>query len=281
MPNKIIKNFRDTSFLRFILATISFTSRKLFGLYILVYPTIEGGKIAKKIFSKRSIKDSGLGYYFVDPMPTKKELNCYYESAYWGSRSGKHYSAYGRDFRHFLILQKFLLNTFKFDQINFLNFGAGHGGISYILHLLGSNIFNIEPSGMPNSFEKNWNWAADLESIQNDSIDLLYASHSLEHVNDIYEFIKHAKRVLKKNGYMFVEVPNARCPNDLRNIKRNKIDIPHTYYFTVDYFDYIFDFILLNKSFNQPFYSGDFDLWENYEAPDGAVICSLGQLRRD
>lgn len=280
MIKKIIKTYREIGFVRLVLAVIISSTRRFFGLNISVHPAIEGGSLAKKLFKGRNIKNSGFGYYYVDPMPTKIELNSYYEQVYWGSRSGKDYSAYGRDFRHFLILQNFLKNTINFNKLSFLNFGSGHGGISYLMHMQGANILNIEPSGMPNSFEKRWNWSSDIESIKTDSIDLLYASHSIEHVHNIEDFIKQAKRILKINGYIFIEVPNARCEGDRINIMRNKIDIPHTYYFNIEYFEKVLFNIKLNKAYNQPFYSGDFEKWESFERTDGAVIMALGQIRR-
>jgi ubiquinone/menaquinone biosynthesis C-methylase UbiE len=107
----------------------------------------------------------------------------------------------------------------------------------------------------------------------------LYAIHSIEHVHDIEDFINQAKRILKINGYIFIEVPNARCEGDMININRNKIDIPHTYYFNIEYFEKVLCNIKLNKAFNQPFYSGDFEKWESFERTDGAVIIALGQIR--
>jgi hypothetical protein len=60
----------------------------------------------------RTLKESDNGYFYVDPMPTKKELDTYYQNAYWGSRSGNRYGVKIRDLIHYDILKKLIPNFF-------------------------------------------------------------------------------------------------------------------------------------------------------------------------
>lgn len=62
----------------------------------------------------------------------------------------------------------------------------------------------------------------------------MYGSHRLEHVQNIEAFKKEVKRVLKPNGVLFWEVPNADHPNN--GAQKGRVDIPHTYYFKTDFF---------------------------------------------
>ena len=50
-----------------------------------------------------------------------------------------------------------------------------------------------------------------LKSLPNESVDLIYTSHMLEHIpfNDLVKFIKECFRVLKKKGQLSVCVPDA------------------------------------------------------------------------
>lgn len=42
---------------------------------------------------------------------------------------------------------------------------------------------------------------------EEESFDYIYCSHVLEHIEDDYKAIKELSRVLKKNGYAFIQVP--------------------------------------------------------------------------
>lgn len=60
-----------------------------------------------------------------------------------------------RDFRHYYLLLK-LVPNFNNMSKKVLNFGAGHGGLSVILNLLGHYVVNIEPSEMICMCPTNW-----------------------------------------------------------------------------------------------------------------------------
>ena len=64
-------------------------------------------------------------------MPDAELLNSYYSAAYW-EEWGKQEKIKIRDIDHFLFLKKHIpmLDT---RSLTFLNFGAGHGGISHLL----------------------------------------------------------------------------------------------------------------------------------------------------
>ncbi len=83
------------------------------------------------------------------------------------------------------------------------------------------------------------NWSADFTAI-----DLLYASHSVEHVPDINEFFHEASSRVSVDGYFFLEVPNVANIS----ICMGNGHVPHTYMFSEDSFRMMarrfgFDFI--------------------------------------
>ena len=62
--------------------------------------------------------------------------------------------------------------------------------------------------------------------------DLIYSSHSIEHVSDINKTLKSIKDSLKDNGYVFLETPNISSEEVFLHL----IHTPHTYMFSIDSF---------------------------------------------
>ena len=182
-----------------------------------------------KDFKKLKLEYNQAGFYFLNPMPSENYLKKYYINTYWQSRTDKDYPLRLRDIEHLKLLKK---NFPRFDETEkkVLNFGAGHGGISFFLHSNKHNIFNYEPGGMKEYFDERWNILKDLSNI-NTKFDLIYGSHSLEHVQDIKKTLELFDRISHKETIFFFEVPN--CYNESSKI----IEPPHTYYFTRKFFD--------------------------------------------
>lgn len=233
---------------------------------------------ANSIFRNRKLEYSKKGFFYVDPMPTVNELNEYYSNVFWNARSKKNYGVSLRDLTHWYILQKYIGEFINGRKLTILNFGAGHGGISNILWMQGHNVINVEPSGLPKSYSKRWECYKEIKQVPLKSIDIVYGSHSLEHVQNIDKFEEEIKRILKKDNYIFWEVPNADSPNC--GATRNQLDIPHTYYFKKEYFDNCFDEILLNDSYDcisQLKNNKIVEEWSSFQNEQGAVIRVLGK----
>jgi SAM-dependent methyltransferase len=244
----------------------------LFGLQVLL-KKYQGPKISikRKIFGSRGLSFDERGFWHVNPMPSKESLDEYYSSSYWEYRHDKKEIITGRDVIHLLILDKFIPNLHN-SSINFLNFGAGHGGISHLMWLNGHNIFNVEPSGIGKFYEERWTHLSSIVEAPDNSLDFIYGSHSLEHVHDIDNMNKEVAKKLKKGGYIFWEVPNGEYPGC--GPLENEIRIPHTYYFTKKYFSNNYKNIILNEAFQQTHQIQKYTDWEKYQKPsdDGEVI---------
>ena len=239
----------------------------------------------ERLFKDCIFKESEDGYYYVDPMPSKEQLDAYYKNLYWDWRNNKwngskNHGASPRDLVHYHLLKKYIPEFFNSGKKTIVNFGAGGGGISNLFWFDGFEIINVEPSGTPQSYESNWKTIDSIYELDEEesSIDLLYGSHSLEHVQSINDFKKVSSKILKSGGYMFWEVPNAYAPGS--GYFENEIAVPHTYYFTLKFFNNWFDEIILNKCYEQShrIEIGKVEDWEEYENQKGPVIRALGKM---
>ncbi len=274
---KTIRLYKEQGFLSVLAAILNYFFSHIFGIRFSRTIGKELNPMAKKIFQNRALKESGGGYFYLNPMPTEDELEIYYSNHYWDTTNKhKKYGLNLRDIIHFQILKEYIPDFMNSKGKVIVNFGAGHGGISNLLWLEEFEIINVEPSEIPNSYNTRWRHVRKISEIADSSVDLIYGSHSLEHIQNIDAFKSEVGRVLKPGGYMFWEVPNAKCPTN--GAKMNRIDIPHTYYFKESFFESWFDDILLNSSFDQTHALGIVENWDNYKNSDGAVIRALGKM---
>ena len=191
-----------------------------------------------KIFLSANLeKNSKYAYYNLNPMPSLNSLNNYYENYYWKRRDDRERILNKRDFDHFEIIDK-KLNLLNNKNINVLNFGSGHGGISILLRAKGCKVYNIDFGSNKTFFDDVYYSFSNFDKLpKNISFDLIYSSHALEHVLDIHKTLENFKKYSNNSTKFFFEVPNG-CD-------QKKIEAAHTYYFTLDFFEEIFD--LKNK----------------------------------
>jgi len=213
--------------------------------YFFITTKIKKRLLARKIFLGCKIKWDQKGYWILNPMPSELDLNSYYENIYWDT-VGKLEGINQRDLDHFYLIKSLVPDVMSSPMV-FLNFGAGHGGISHLMHLLGNKCINVEPSGLSLQYQKNWKTVSSLDEVL-DKVDFVYSSHSLEHVQDIDKFLGHIKKILQPDGHVFWEVPNGV----LETLNGKKKDISHhTYFFTKRYFNSLNFSIILNETFKQ------------------------------
>ena len=215
------------------------------------------------VFDKRHIKYNHKFYFYeLEPPVTNAELNQYYSKAYWGARGGKGSIVNSRDFQHLsLFFAYFRSVNCCFDltgrqRLNFLNYGSGHGGVSHFFHAMGLNISNVDPSEDSYSYSSSrYNHFISLNKLRANlpdyKADIFYSSHSLEHVVDIIVFLAELQAVTHKNSLFFFEVPDANSPGN--GVQTGRQDIPHTYYFTKQFFEKIFGniYILYSTSVSE------------------------------
>lgn len=184
-------------------------------------------KSLENLFGNVELVSDARGYWKVDPMPSEEGLAQFYSEDYWASRNQTNVIVTRRDISHFEHLQGFM-SLKSHSPLLGLNFGSGHGGISYLMSSLGHQLINVDPfENEPTRFQ----CVRSLQEIDRD-VDLVYASHSIEHVTDIDDVMGHVKRLLRPNGIFYVEVPN-----NVFNSQRPILHPPHTYYFSPTFFE--------------------------------------------
>ena len=91
----------------------------------------------------------------------------------------------------------------------------------------------------------------DVKLIQG-QYSLLMGSHSLEHVSDVMLYFKKFTDLIKKDGYLYFEVPNS-TERDLIFGEKPDFHFPHTYFFTQESFNEIAKKFNLEVVFNKTF----------------------------
>ena len=137
--------------------------------------------------------------------------------------------------------------------------------------LLGHNVINVEPSGLRKYYSERWTTFSDLSEVTDSSIEIVYGSHSLEHVPDIDRFLKLLKTKIQAEAYVFWEVPNADASGN--GPLEGKIVVPHTYYFQKAFFDNEFSRVIINETFKS---RNEVSNWELSKRVDGNVIRVIG-----
>ena len=226
-------------------------------------------------FRNKDLKllDSNKGYHYLYPPITDTQLKNYYKEHYWRKfRDTDFVGVKDRDFFHFELIKKYKL--LKKDG-KILNFGSGHGGVSFILSILNNQVINFDYDKSLKNFENYFKTIDDFTDLKDNSIDLIYASHSLEHVSNIDLTISEFTRIASKNCKVLFEVPNAEyLGNGLQN---NKIDEPHTIYFTRKYFENILSKNILLKTYNGNYELDNFEKINNFSNKHNSLVI-IGEL---
>lgn len=276
--NKIIEIFKKHGVKALFLAGLNFNLIRIFNLKLVKYNNLNFDKKSKNLFKGRQLKKTDDGYFYCDPMPTDEELSDYYKNSYWDSRE-KSSICNIRDFIHYNLIKKNIPDFFKSGCKSIANIGSGlGGGISHLFWLDGFNITNVDLA-LPdthNFYKSRFQYVKNIKQIKDQSVDLVYSSHQLEHVSDINKFKLEISRILKSDSFLFFEVPNMRHPEN--GAQNNKIDIPHTYYFNTDFFSNWFDEIILNHAFDPGRDKGIIEGQEECINDFGKIIIALGKI---
>jgi 2-polyprenyl-3-methyl-5-hydroxy-6-metoxy-1,4-benzoquinol methylase len=123
--------------------------------------------------------------------------------------------------------------------------GSGEGFILEFFEKEGLDVFGLEPSKINlqiineklNRGKAQTGSSEDLKNIQ-DSFDIIIMSHVLEHVKSCRDVFIDLKRLLSKNGILFIDVPN--CMND-QELQTSINTQPHTFHFSKKSLDELAD----------------------------------------
>lgn len=188
----------------------------------------------KQFFSRKKIycNDCNLGYVFPKFQPY--ELSEYYQREYWEYRDnteGSHIVEIKNkpkfhDYQLSLHKQRIeFINKYISDYNSVLDFGAGDCSASFIFKKENKAVtaFDYSEKSKHICKEIGVRFASDKNNLPKN--DLIYSSHSLEHVEDINLIFKIFLKNTNPGKYLFFETPN------IQNfyIFKNLIHTPHTY----------------------------------------------------
>ena len=185
---------------------------------------------------------------FADPMPSISKLDHFYKYVY-RDFGRPHYKEI-INLEEELLSQKnmnyiqYLSSFINFNEIeNIFDFGSGSGDIGYLLskkfkHL---KLHTIESDNFSKEILKNRNYKIYGNFNEIDiKFDLIISTHVIEHLTNLNIF-ENFKNILKKNHYIFIEVPNNLFEV---NFHERPYDSPHLIFFSKK------SLYLIEKKFN-------------------------------
>ena len=188
-----------------------------------------------KKFEKQKPKKYENYFYFLSPSPNEADLKKYYAEINEEKKDTKSLEIMKRELTQF----SFLIRNFNFANKDILNFGSGKSGFSYLCKLLGSNVTEIDAKKkIETSFDKDIFFTNNIEDLKGKKYDLIYSSHSLEHITDIKKILKNFKMLSHENTSFFFEVPDGEI--DLGYRTATKKFFPHLFYFKKNFYEKIF-----------------------------------------
>lgn len=185
------------------------------------------------------------GLVYVEMEAKQEDFNLYYSSP--SSNPLSYYELYKKE----NVLEYFndILNSFKqyiTADSKILDSGGGCGEFAKFLIDKGYNnaeILDISPKCIEKSKEIGVNGilanCCEANKELENKYDLIIMCHSLEHFMDIDKVILEAKKMLKENGYLYIELPDAEKYSDTGAVPFTMFTYEHLYHFTLDTMDNI------------------------------------------
>lgn len=187
------------------------------------------------------VRCDNCGFHFTNPIPNEENIGKYYQSEAYVSHSstqkGFVNAVYNRVRKTTLKLKKDWVDRYA-EGKSLLDIGCGTGHFSATMVKGGYNVVGLEPDPIARENAKALNNFEPLEltelySLKDETFDAITMWHVLEHVYELNKDIKEYNRVLKKNGVLFVAVPNLDS-YDAKHYKEfwAAYDVPrHLYHF--------------------------------------------------
>jgi 2-polyprenyl-3-methyl-5-hydroxy-6-metoxy-1,4-benzoquinol methylase len=180
---------------------------------------------------------------FTQDVPDESSIGPYYQSQDYISHSNTSKGLLNKLYqavRKFTLGQKSgLVISRTTNHGRILDIGAGIGAFLNEMKGKGWDIEGIEPDygarqQAKNLFAIDLKPTPELQHIPHDSFDAITLWHVLEHVESLQDYVALLKQLLKKNGKIFIAVPNySSLDADLYGNRWAAYDVPrHLYHFT-------------------------------------------------
>ena len=155
---------------------------------------------------------------FTQNVPDKNEIEKYYRSENYISHSdtkkGFVNSMYHWVRKKTLRSKKNLVEKYtKLSAGKILDIGAGTGAFLKTMDQSGWQVTGLEPDRIAREnaaklYGLTLQPSEDLFNLKAETFDAITLWHVLEHVHNLHEYMGHLKKILKRNGILFIAVPN-------------------------------------------------------------------------
>jgi 2-polyprenyl-3-methyl-5-hydroxy-6-metoxy-1,4-benzoquinol methylase len=172
--------------------------------------------VSHETFEIRQCNNCTLGITF--PQPESSRLGDYYQSEEYVSHSGKTSGGIGFIYKlartFTLSWKRGTIHRFK-KTGSILDFGCGTGEFLNAMQNSGWKITGVEPSDTARSKAESLTKQKIHSTLepQENYFDIVTAWHVVEHVPNLPETILKLKGSLKKDGILFIAVPNFQSPD--------------------------------------------------------------------
>ena len=159
--------------------------------------------------------DADLDMLITHPQPSLEKLPSYYESDdYISHTDGKRtlFEKLYHAVKSIALKNKLKLINAQASKGSLLDIGAGTGEFLLVAKNNGWNVTGLEPSDKAKgiAINKGISFATDLESLADQSFDIITMWHVLEHVPNLEHQMAELKRLIKPNGTVIIAVPNFK-----------------------------------------------------------------------
>ena len=183
------------------------------------------------------------GLIWSDPRPTEGEIRAYYSCDYRQEYKGVYQPELKHIYRdaHNALLRYGFLSEVLDKNSAILDIGSGAGVFVYVLRKMGLNAAGLEPNeGYAKYSIDELRVPVQVGFIQDieDSTkyDLITLHHVLEHLYDPLGILRKIAALLKDDGFLAIEVPNAE---NLWQDPKNRYHSAHHYTFNPETLEYI------------------------------------------
>lgn len=112
--------------------------------------------------------------------------------------------------RRLKIIRKFFPKSLKNKQIRILDFGTGLSNFIYLAKKQGYDVYGQDIDQKIMQFHKRKKMKmADINKIKDNYFDVITLFHVFEHIDEPLELLELLKKKLKKNGIIYIDVPNG------------------------------------------------------------------------
>ncbi len=176
------------------------------------YLKVKDNSVSKEVFELKKNQE----FEMLVTVPIPKNLSTYYKSENYISHTDSKKGLFEKVYqlvRNYTLKKKVkLINSFNSEEKTILDIGAGTGDFLVSCKNASWQVLGIEPNADARkiAITKNINLQENLLEVKNKKFDVITMWHVLEHVENLLEYIRQLKELLKENGTLIIAVPNYK-----------------------------------------------------------------------